>query len=466
MRSSELFQFLRDLLTELRIRARYERDFLSMFAFLVVLLVASILFLRCAILQCSSLPILSLMFSAVVLFASILTQLMAGGGHYLSETRYSKLFRQGNLVIWSLPVGLFLGTGLYFLFSLLLDLMLSDSFFSLFSLLILPPVAILLLMGKKILHTMRIFDSIPLTDVPEELKSVIKEVSEEIKVEIPLIKVENSSIRDISVSVCKKGFLIRLPLDLLRLRREEVKAVIAQELVHLKLDAEARTVEFLKPELLKLSIYSFLFNLFPLIGILLFHLTEDVSILVNLDLEFLAVSLSLFLLILSIAIGLEPDVRTLPFREVRADFIASLVAGGKWMREALSKIYEVKEFKYTGRRLKDISSPEISLKDLIFPSMKRHPEVNDRAFITHLADALLTEGLRVSKALDYRLLLKILLRAFPTDMLHMATKAAELVKRGIISISDLRETGFKLEEIFSLLVVLDLENLLEAEKSF
>ncbi|TDA42202.1 MAG: hypothetical protein DSO07_00590 [Thermoproteota archaeon] len=204
MRSSELFQFLRDLLTELRIRARYERDFLSMFAFLVVLLVASILFLRCAILQCSSLPILSLMFSAVVLFASILTQLMAGGGHYLSETRYSKLFRQGNLVIWSLPVGLFLGTGLYFLFSLLLDLMLSDSFFSLFSLLILPPVAILLLMGKKILHTMRIFDSIPLTDVPEELKSIIKEVSEEIKVEIPLIKVENSSIRDISVSVCKK----------------------------------------------------------------------------------------------------------------------------------------------------------------------------------------------------------------------------------------------------------------------
>jgi hypothetical protein len=98
--------------------------------------------------------------------------------------------------------------------------------------------------------------------------------------------------------------------------------------------------------------------------------------------------------------------------------------------------------------------------------MKRHPEVNDRAFITHLADALLTEGLRVSKALDYRLLLKILLRAFPTDRLHMATKAAELVKRGIISISDLRETGFKLEEIFSLLVVLDLENLLEAEKSF
>jgi len=205
MRSSELFQFLRDLLTELGIRARYERDFLSMFAFLVVLLVASILSLRCAIFPVPFLTYPIFNVSAVVLFASILTQLMAGGGHYLSETRYSKFFRQGNLVIWSLPVGLFLGTGIYFLFSLFLDLMLSNSFFSLFSLLILPPVAILLLMGKRILHTMRIFDSIPLnTNVPEELKSIIKEVSEEIKVEIPLIKVENSSIRDISVSVCKK----------------------------------------------------------------------------------------------------------------------------------------------------------------------------------------------------------------------------------------------------------------------
>jgi len=260
--------------------------------------------------------------------------------------------------------------------------------------------------------------------------------------------------------------LIRLPLDLLRLRREEIKTVIAHELVHLKLDAEARTVEFLKSELLKFSIYSFLFNFFSLIGILLFHLTEDVSILVDLDLESLVMSLSLFLLILSIAIGLEPDVRTLSFREMRANFIASLVAGGRWMREALSKIYGVKEFKYTGRRLKDISSPEISLKDLIFPSMKRHPEVNDRAFITHLADALLTEGLRVSKVLDDRSLLKVLLRAFPADRLYMAAKAAELVKRGIISMNDLREAGFKLEEIFSLLVVLDMENLLEAEKSF
>jgi hypothetical protein len=98
--------------------------------------------------------------------------------------------------------------------------------------------------------------------------------------------------------------------------------------------------------------------------------------------------------------------------------------------------------------------------------MERHPEVNDRAFITHLADALLTEGLRVSKVLDERSLLKVLLRAFPADRLYMAAKAAELVKRGVISMSDLREAGFKLEEIFSLLVVLDIENLLEAEKSF
>jgi len=350
------------------------------------------------------------------------------------------------MIIWFVAVGVMLGCGLSEIIWLAIDLLISPDQLSL--LILLSSAAVLLLIAREMFSLARIFPTDVRNTDDERLRSIVMELSRRMRVDPPVVRVED--IAGALSSPWRKGFMILIPSSFLNLEEEELRAIIAHEMVHLKLDMDSRTAEILKPKFLKLSILSLLLNYLPLLVHLLSY-----SPLRSFYISLFGYLTSFFLLLLSLNIIIEPDVRTVAFREARADFIASLYAGGIWLKRALSKVYSVNCERMDQYRISEICSPKLGMRDLILPPVDRHPSPRERAFIADLADRMSSEGLRVS-GVDER----DLLRAFEAGRLDLALKALELVRRkGVISAGDLME--MRPEEIFSLLVLLDMRGLLK-----